>query len=85
MVSSLCLIFGVLVRMSLAPLANRRQHVTYMKCENRTKPTLPPEILLSLVPSHENEMRDHANYISYSLSGKRLKELYNINYQVTKK
>ena len=46
----------------LQPLANhlkqginvynkaRRQHVTYMKCENRTKPPPPPEILLCLAP-----------------------------------
>ena len=63
----------------------RRQHVTYMKYENRTKHPLPPKILLSLVPciinhwlKSRNEMRDHAKYI------KRLKELYKMNYQVTK-
>ena len=42
-----------------------------MKYENRTKHPLPPKILLSLV-------RDHAKYI------KRLKELYKMNYYVTK-
>ena len=56
-----------------------------MKYENRTKHPLPPKILLSLVPciinhwlKSRNEMRDHAKYI------KRLKELYKMNYQVTK-
>ena len=51
-----------------------------MKYEDRTKHPLPPKILLSLVPwlKSQNEMRDHAKYI------KRLKELYKMNYQVTK-
>ena len=29
-------------------------------------------------------MQEHANYIFYYLSGKRPKELYKMNYQVTK-
>ena len=44
----------------------RRQHVTYLKYENRTKHPPPPKILLSLVPciinhalKSRNEMRDH--------------------------
>ena len=48
----------------------RRQHVTNMKYENRTKHPLHPKILLSLVPciinhwlTSRNEMRDHAKYI----------------------
>ena len=51
-----------------------------MKYEDRTKHPLPPKILLSLVPwlKSQNEMRDHAKYI------KRLKELYKMNYPVTK-
>ena len=45
-----------------------RQHVTYLKYENRTKHPPPPKILLSLVPciinhtlKSRNEMRDHAD------------------------
>ena len=56
-----------------------------MKYENQTKHPLPPKILLSLVAciinhrlKSRNEMRDHAKYII------RLKELYKMNYQVTK-
>ena len=67
------------------------RHVTYMKYENRTKHPHLPKILLSLVPciindwlKSRNEMRDHSNYILYSLSSKRLTELYKMNYQVTK-
>ena len=55
-----------------------------MKYEDQTKHPLPPKILLSLVPCIINhwlirkEMRDHGKYI------KRRKELYKMNYQVTK-
>ena len=52
----------------LQPLANhleqginvynkaRRQYVTYMRCENPTKPPPPHEILLSLVPCIINHL-----------------------------
>ena len=69
----------------MSEIKARRQHVTNMKYENRKKHPLPPTILLSLVPciinhwfKSRNEMQDHAKCI------KRLKELYKMNYQVTK-